>query len=268
MLFGHSRRRGATPLKRKTPAAPGQWQAVWGTPLRWLGVVLVLAGVGFGLWTGSRKLRDPGAFPLCEVHIAGELHNLAEADLQPVVSGYLGQNFFMANLDELRTALAANPWIEQVAVRRGWPDTIEIELQERVAFGYWGEREMVDRQGRRFMPEVVRQPGPWPMLAGPAGHESALIKAWQDVHALLDPIGLRLAKLTQDDRRAWWLTFDNGLEVYVGREHFEPRLRLLAQLYPRVLADQIERIAVVDLRYGNGFAVRWKSGPTPAPTAG
>ena len=268
MLFGRSRRRGATPLKRKTPTAPGQWQATWGTPLRWLGVVLVLAGVGFGLWTGSRKLRDPNAFPLRQVHIAGELRNLAETDLQPVVSGYLGQNFFMANLDELRTALAANSWIEQIAVRRGWPDTIEIELQERVAFGYWGEREMVDRQGRRFTPVVVRQPGPWPMLAGPSGHELALIKAWQDIHALFDPLGLKLAKLTQDDRRAWWLTFDNGLEVYVGREHFEPRLRLLAQWYPRVLADQIGRIAVVDVRYGNGFAVRWKSGPPPAPTAG
>ena len=268
MLFGHRHRRGATPLKRKTPAAPGQWQAVWGTPLRWLGVVLVLAGVGFGLWTGGQKLRDPGAFPLIQVHIAGELRNLAEADLQPVVSGYLGQNFFMANLDELRTALATNPWIEQIAVRRGWPDTIEIELQERVAFGYWGEREMVDRQGRRFTPGVVRQSGPWPVLAGPSGHESALIKAWQDIHALFDPIGLKLTKLTQDERRAWWLTFDNGLEVHVGREDFEPRLRLLAQLYPRVLAAEIDRIAVVDLRYGNGFAVRWKSGPTPAPTAG
>jgi cell division protein FtsQ len=106
------------------------------------------------------------------------------------------------------------------------------------------------------------------MLAGPAGHESALIKAWQDIRTLFDPLGLKLAKLTQDDRRAWWLTFDNGLEVYVGREQLEPRLQRLAQLYPRVLAAQIDRIAVVDLRYGNGFAVRWKSGPTLAPTAG
>ncbi|MBZ4193826.1 MAG: cell division protein FtsQ/DivIB [Candidatus Contendobacter sp.] len=262
MQLGYGRRRGATPLKRKTPTAPGQWEAVWGMPLRWLGVALALAGVGFGLWTGSQKLRDPGVFPLRQVRIEGELRNLAEADLQPVVSGYLGQNFFMANLDELRAALTANPWIEQIAVRRGWPDTIEIELQERVVFGYWGEREMVDRQGRRFTPGVVRQPGPWPILAGPAGRELALIKAWRDIHALFDPLGLKLTKLTQDDRRAWWLTFDNGLEVYVGRDQFEPRLRLLAQLYPRVLAAQIDRIAIVDLRYGNGFAVRWKAGPT------
>ncbi len=87
------------------------------------------------------------------------------------------------------------------------------------------------------------------------------------MQALFEPVGLKLEKLAQDERRAWWLTFDNGLEVYVGRERFEERLRRLAQVYPKVLAAQADRIAVVDLRYVNGFAVRWKAGP-PVPAAG
>ena len=74
-------------------------------------------------------------------------------------------------------------------------------------------------------------------------------------------------KLVQDERRAWWLTFDSGLEVYVGREQFERRIQRLARVYPRLLAAQAERIAVVDLRYVNGFVVRWKTG-SPNPTAG
>ena len=266
--FRSKQRRGATPLRR--PASPaGQSRRVWGTPLRWLGVALALTGVGFGLWTGSQKLRDPAAFPLRRVQIEGVLRNLAEADLQPVASGYLGQNFFMANLEELRAALAANPWIASVAVRRSWPETVTIALRERVAFGYWGsgEEEMVDVAGQRFRPGMVRQPGPWPRLAGPAGHESALIRTWGELQALFAPVGLTLTSLIQDERRAWRLTFENGLEVYVGRDQFEARLRRLAQLYPRVLAAQIDQIAAVDLRYGNGFAVRWKTG-TPVPTAG
>jgi cell division protein FtsQ len=221
------------------------------------------------LWIGSQKLRDPAAFPLRQVQIEGVLHNLAEADLQPVARDYLGQNFFMANLDDLRAKLTANPWIDMVAVRRSWPETVTIALRERVAFGYWGdgEVEMVDIAGRRFRPGVVRQPGPWPHLAGPVGHEATLIRTWGEVQALFNPVGLHLTRLTQDERRAWRLTFDNGLEVDVGRDQFEARLRRLAQLYPRVLADQIDQIAAVDLRYGNGFAVRWKTA-VPRPTAG
>ena len=267
MRFGHGRRRGATPLSPQSPDAPGRWKTVLGPPLRWLGVALVLVGVGFGLWVGSQKLRDPGSFPLRQVRVEGQLRNLAQEDFQPVVGGYLGQNFFMANLDELRAALAANPWVEEITARRWWPDTVEIDLRERVAFGYWGEHEMVDVNGHRFQPAVVRQPGPWPRLAGPDGHEKALIRTWRETSALLEPVGLKLAKLVQDERRAWWLTFDNGLEVYVGREQFEQRLGRLARIYPRILAGQIDRIAVVDLRYGNGFAVRWKVEP-PVPAAG
>ena len=120
---------------------------------------------------------------------------------------------------------------------------------------------------KRFQPAVVRQPGPWPRLAGPDGHEMALIRTYQQTRALLEPVGLKLAKLAQDERRAWWLTFDNGLEVYLGREQFERRLRRLIRVYPLILSAQIDRIAVVDMRYVNGFAVRWKVGP-PAPAAG
>ena len=271
MRFVRKRRhRGATALRRE-PRPPRPGKAVWGPPLRWLGVALVLAGVGWGLAVGSRKLQDPNAFPLRQVRFEGELRNLAEADLRPVANGVLGQNFFMADLDALRAALAANPWVETVKVRRWWPDIVEIELRERIAFGYWGEGEtgeMVDVQGRRFRPAVVRQSGPWPKLAGPAGHEQALIKTYGEVRALFEPVGLQLASLRQDERRAWWLTFANGLEVHVGRDRFAQRLQRLAQLYPRILADRIDRIAVVDLRYGNGFAVRWKAVEPPTPAAG
>lgn len=268
MRFGRKRRRGATALDRHSPSAAERWRTIWAPRIRWLGVALVLAALGFGVRAGSQKLYDPEAFPLRQVRIEGELRNLSEADLRPVAREFLGQNFFIANLDALYAALAVNPWVEEVTVRRWWPDTVEIALRERVAFGYWGAgEEMVDMNGRRFRPDGVRQPGPWPRLTGPDGHEKTLIRAYQEARALLDPVGLTLAELTQDDRRAWWLTFDNGLEVYVGRERFAERLRRLARVYPRVLAVQIDRIAVVDLRYVNGFAVRWKAG-SPVPTAG
>jgi cell division protein FtsQ len=268
MQFGRKQPRGATALNRAPASEPGQWLVIWKPWLRGLGVVLVLAAVGFGLEAGVRALREPGAFPLRKVRVEGELRNLTEADLQPHAHAYLGQNFFVANLDALRVALAADPWVEEVAVRRWWPDTVEIRLRERVAFGYWGEREeMVDVNGHRFRPPALRQPGPWPRLAGPEGREKALIKAWRDIRARLDPVGLTLVKLTQDERRAWWLTFDGGLQAYLGRERFEERLQRLAQVYPRVLAAQADRIAVVDLRYSHGFAVRWKAA-APIPTAG
>ena len=39
MRFGKRRRRGATTLQPRIPPTPGQWKALWGAPLRWLGVL-------------------------------------------------------------------------------------------------------------------------------------------------------------------------------------------------------------------------------------
>lgn len=264
--WGRERRRGATALNRgpRPAAARG---AFWKAGLRGLGVALVLAAVGFGIEAGLRALREPGAFPLRKVRVEGELRNLTEADLQPLARAYLGQNFFVADLESLRATLAVEPWVDEVTVRRWWPDTVEIRLRERVAFGYWGpQQEMVDVNGHRFRPTALRQSGPWPRLSGPDGREKAVIDAWRAIRARLDPLGLTLVELTQDERRAWWLTFASGLKVCLGQKQFDERLQRLAQVYPRVLASQAERIAVVDLRYDDGFAVRWKT-PPPEPAA-
>ena len=119
--------------------------------------------------------------------------------------------------------------------------------------------EMVDVNGARFRPAVVRQPGPWPRLAGPDGHETALIRSYREADALLKPAGLQLTQLTQDERRAWRLVTANGLEIRLGRDLFPERLQRFVNLYPYLLADLSGRIAAVDLRYTHGFAVRWLS---------
>lgn len=250
---------GASP--RVPPAPPGQWKAVWGPWLRWLGVVIAFAVVGIGLYEVSIRLLDPARFPMRHVHIHGELRNLDQADVRQVVESYLGQNFFALNIDILRAQFATNPWIESVTVRRQWPDTLEVRVRERTAFGYWGQDEMVDVNGKRFRPTVVRQPGPWPRLAGPNGHELNLIRVWREANTTLGKVGLKLVRLVLDQRRAWWMQFDNGVEISLGRENFAQRLQRFVDIYPQVLSSQSDRIAIVDLRYTNGFAVRWKTPP-------
>jgi len=248
------KRHGASPrIKRE----PGQWKAIWGLRLRWLGVISVFSVVSAGLYEGQRWLLDPSRFPLRHVHIHGELLNLDQTDVAKMVNSYLGQNFFALDIDALHATFAANPWIDRVSVRRLWPDTLAVSVRERTAFGCWGQNEMVAVNGQRFRPSNVRQPGPWPQLVGPDGHEMNLISVWQEAEAVLNKVDLKLVRLVLDQRRAWSMQFANGIEIYLGRENFAQRLRRFVDIYPRVLASQSDRIAVVDLRYTNGFTVRW-----------
>jgi cell division protein FtsQ len=237
---------------------------VWRSWLRWTGVVLVLAAMGAGLYGASRVLLDPARFPLRHVQFEGELRNLTEPALQRLVRGYLGQSFFLLDLGAVYRVVEAEPWVEEVDVRRLWPDTIEVKLLERTTFGLWGDDEMVDVNGVRFQPgEAVLAHGTWPRLGGPDGHEMTLIQRYQEASELLGEIGLRVERLVENERRAWWMLLDNGITLNMGRKRFRERLQRFVDIYPNLTRHGVA-IAVVDLRYANGFAVRWNVTPMDA----
>ncbi len=257
---GATRRVEREPRERSGLGLPGG-----GRLLRWLGALAALAAIGWGGVRTAGWMLSEGEFPLRRVHVDGALTNLGPEDAERVVKPYLGQNFFRLDMAALHAGFAADPWVERVAVSRRWPDSLRVEYTERVPYAHWGDQEMLDTQSQRFRPTRIRQPGEWPWLFGPAGHEALLAKTYKQAGAAVAPLGLRVTRLWQDARGAWALRLDNGIELAIGREQFAQRLARFVELYPKVLAVQVERIAVVDLRYINGFAVRWRQ---PAAEAG
>lgn len=264
-LLRRRRRRGATARAARDDAAPGVWQAPWlGRTLRVLGTLAALGGIAYGGWRGVEWMLREGEFPLRQVQVDGDLRNLGPADADAAVRPYLGRNFFRLDMAGLHAAFADNPWVESVAVSRRWPDTVEVRFVERVPYARWGQGEMLDTKAVRFRPGTIREPHDWPQFDGPDGHEALLMRVYGDAGHALAPLGLKVVRVQQDARGAWALTLDTGLELRLGREAFGERLARFIEIWPRVLAGQAERIAGVDLRYLNGFAVRWKA-PSAEP---
>lgn len=259
-MLRFKRKRGASVRSRQDP---GQWKVVWFSKLRWFGVAFMLAGLAVGFYVAGQRLLDPNRFPIRQVIIEGALYNVTQEDIRPALENYLGQNFFALDITAVQEDLLNNAWVKWAAVQRQWPDKLTVHLAEREVFGRWGQDELVDVNGIRFSPPVVRHPKSWPLLIGPDGHEMALIHAYQQASTVLDEAGLQLVRIAQDARRSWRLMLDNGMEIQLGRKQMMERLKRFAAVYPYVLADHIDNIVVVDLRYSNGFAVRW----TPASDA-
>ena len=67
-----------------------------------------------------------------------------------------------------------------------------------------------------------------------------------------------------NERRAWSLRLANGLQLGLGRNDIHLRLLRFVRVYAEVLKPRLEAIDSVDLRYTNGFAVRWHDGLAPA----
>lgn len=230
---------------------------------RWT-LALVLAGLtALGGWS-ARQLLDPARFPLRTVLFHGELKYLRTAELQPLVDDQLGCNFFRLDLAVLQQRLTADPWVAAVTIRRAWPDTLEVQLTERRPYAYWGTGALVDDQGRVFQPAAIPADRSWPRLAGQTGQAPEVIARYQAFSALLAPLGIAIERLVQDPRGAWTVDLASGLELRLGRNELDQRLRRFVILYPQTLRPRLTELAAVDLRYANGAALHWTELPDSA----
>ncbi|WP_256364908.1 cell division protein FtsQ/DivIB [Rhodanobacter sp. 115] len=74
-----------------------------------------------------------------------------------------------------------------------------------------------------------------------------------------------MAGVTLTDRGSWTLATADGAQIVLGdRALAGARLRRFIDAYPQVVAGHTDHFIYADLRYTNGFAVRW---PEPAAAA-
>ncbi|HVJ61029.1 MAG TPA: cell division protein FtsQ/DivIB, partial [Burkholderiaceae bacterium] len=174
----------------------------------------------------------------------------------------LGKGFFAIDLAEVRTAVAALPWVERVEVRKRWPDVLDITVAEHRAFARWGDDRLLSDHG-----ELFRAPGGddlqgLPELHGPDERIADVVAFHADALRTLGGTGLQVQGARLSARGSWSIVLGDGARVMVGRSpQPKERLERLVRVLPQLLTERrpFERI---DLRYTNGFAVFW------APPAG
>jgi cell division protein FtsQ len=216
-----------------------------------VGMALLASSIAASYWL----LHSP-LFPLRSVELAGDLAHAPRGQLDAVLARSTGGNFFGAPIDELRASLERLPWVRKAAVRRVWPDRLEVTIEEHVALARWGSDALVNTHGERFAGTVE---GNLPSFTGPAGSEAQMTLRYARFSRLLAPLGSAIERLALSPRHAWQLTLANGMQLTLGRDAdvAEQRLERFVAAYVGTPGPAPAH-EVVDLRYPNGFALRVK----------
>lgn len=220
------------------------------------GLLLVLMSLSVHM--GLQWLQDPWRFPLEVVKIQGDFRYLDKARLQDMVEPQLDGGFFTVDVARVCEVIESMPWVASATVKRIWPDRLRVRVTEQLPVARWGENGYLNERGEPFVPEPTQVAGDLPALAGPDGHEATVLEQYRAMSRALAPTGLRVAGVTLDDRRAWRLQTDSGVALELGRADTRRRLQRFVQAWQTVFADRLEGLQRVDLRYSNGFSVRWQ----------
>jgi len=223
-----------------------------------LALVTVVASAG-GLTLLLEWMNDPGEWPVRSVQIEGEFRYLQRADIQAMAEPLASDGFFAMDVVTVQQRIQPIPWVDQVSVRRVWPDALSIQVREQQPVAHWGARGFLNARAQVFEPQQPPELAQLPHFAGPEGYERRVLEMYGRMQALLKPLKLGVGSLQLDARRTWRLQLSNGLTLEIGRGHPVQRVARFVRVYPAILAAGEGRVRAVDLRYSNGFAVRWQA---------
>jgi cell division protein FtsQ len=214
----------------------------------------MLAALGAGLW-GAALMLDR---PIRQVIVHGPFERVSVLQVEAAVGDLRDTGFLGVRLDAVRERIVAIDWVDEAVVRRRWPAKLEIAVIEQVPAASWGESGLLNTRGELFVRDTRHVPPELPRLSGPEGAERLVARKYLDARATLATAGFRLRTLELDARGSWRMELSNGLELRLGREAFEARLRRFAQIAAPLLTPRVAEAGYVDLRYSRGFAVGWR----------
>ena len=192
------------------------------------------------------------------IEISGPFQRVTALRIEEAVSDELDAGFLGADLGRMQTQIRALAWIDQASVARRWPNRISINVSEQIPAAIWGERGLLNIRGELFVDNARHIPAELPRLSGPADSSAEVAKRYLTVRDRLIPIGLDLLSVDLDARGAWEMMLTNGVEVRLGRREVDQRTELFFAVVADVITGRSKDIDFVDMRYNNGFTIRWK----------
>ena len=264
-------RRSVPPPPRRPPGRTGRRRRPAGRRLRRLlhGLTLVVfaaGAVGF-----ANLARRSSLLATDTIRVEGEAW-MSRGELLGLVAPLRGRNLIEVDLAAARASLLASGWIHDAMLRRVFPSTVEVIVEERTPFalGRFGDRiYIIDTEGR-----VIDEYGPrfaaldLPIVDGLVVDEAPATAASSSgaraalaagvVSAIADDPALA-ARVSQidvaDPHDAVVLLSGDPARIHVGHEQFAERLRTYLELAP-AFRSGVAVIDAVDMRFGPQVYVR------------
>jgi len=84
-----------------------------------------------GAWTAWQKVFASDRLRVGKLEVRGS-HFLSEGEVRELVGPAVGENILGLDIDALKARLRASPWVADATVTRTLPDTVRVEIRERV----------------------------------------------------------------------------------------------------------------------------------------
>lgn len=224
-----------------------------------LGLAFFFLVMVFFSWLYNRlewHLTDASKIPMAELIIQGQRNYVTDDDVrnvllkQPAIT-----NYFSVDVDAVQLKIESLPWVYQASVRKIWPDSLRIYIQEQPVIALWNDERLLNEHGSTFAADILMAPQSLVKLYGPDDRIKLVLEKYNAINSLLSSNGYTIGSISLNLRNALTVNLANGIALKLGREDMLARIQRYIDFMPVLEKD---KIAYIDLRYDTGFSVGWK----------
>lgn len=195
---------------------------------------------------------------ISQLEVAADYDRITSEQLRLMVAKTPERSFFRLNAEQVKQNIESMSWVKYAHVVKQWPDTLKITIKEHQATAIWNDKDLLNQTGEVFQVDAVDHLKALPRLFGLTEDSKITLENFNRFNQLLQPVGYEISEAHVDDRGDWRLVLRNGLEVLLGTEKHEARILRLAETWDQLLSASERLPERVDLRYSNGYVVRWR----------
>lgn len=262
------------PKGNRRKKAPVDWKGpLWRAARMLLGMVSLGLLVGGG-WVLAKLLFDSSYFRIDTVRVENQAR-VSAAEIIALSDVRLGHNIFELDLERIGSKIEEkNPWVMTARVRRIFPRTVVIRVEERspravinLDYLYY-----IDAHGAIFKTLEARDSLDYPVVTG-VDREALLEEPEKTRHKLREVVGLidelrgrgifNLAEVSEihvdPSGELVLYTFDGGVPVRLGEGGYGAKLDRLERLYGE-LKPRLRALKYIDLNVMDRVIVKVETG--------
>jgi len=195
-----------------------------------------------------------------KILINKSLQYVEKNEVDTLLEQALEQDFFSLELNDIAQTVNHIPWVKSAQVKKIWPDTILVNIQEQSPVARWGKTQLISANGEVFAPGDLQGFDHLPHLIGNELQREEITRFYDQATQTLRDSDLNISVLNMTSAFEWRIQFDNGLLVILSAKQGLGRIKEFRDVYQKHISPKLENIAHVDLRYDSGFVVAWRVG--------
>lgn len=214
-------------------------------------ITMILVSVLYGGWlllTSQHRYVD-------EVLVVSDrpLVFASQMQIQESVEPLVRDSWYQTSTQQTYDAIASYPGIENIWVKKSWPNQLAIYFKQQQPLAYWNNRQQILLDnGDIIRPRSFISDVHIPQFNGARSQRALLKNKYLALSPLFVNANLEIDMISYLDGQ-WVLDLSNGAKLILGSDDAEVRVAR----YLRVINDlpPPDKAKYYDLRYNNGIAV-------------